>query len=73
MQVRVGKQRRSELKHECEASGTLGKDPCARAREHGLERLRRWVSFLVLCGVLERARLGNRAVLKDFSRAEIFD
>ena len=45
------------------------------AREHGLdqERLRRWVSFLVLGGVLERARLGNRAVLKDFSRAEIFD
>jgi len=27
------------------------------AREHGLdqERLRRWVSFLALCGVLERA------------------
>ncbi len=35
----------------------LGKTLARVAREQGLdqERLRRWVSFLALCGVLERA------------------
>jgi len=49
--------RGSTRPREREAGRTSRKNSCRVAREQGLdqERLRRWVSFLALCGVLEQA------------------